>query len=107
MKVSFHPAARRELLKHRKWYRDRSLSAAVGFEREIDHAISRIAEAAVGPNGEAVLAPQPVAHVLREAAGRLERGQGEGYEDSEDGEQAPAVRSTVDRSTCVDVTWSP
>ena len=45
MKVSFHPAARRELLKHSKWYRDRSLSAATGFEREIDHAVSRIADA--------------------------------------------------------------
>jgi toxin ParE1/3/4 len=45
MKVSFHPAARRELLKHSKWYRDRSLSAAAGFEREIDHAIARIQEA--------------------------------------------------------------
>ena len=45
MKVSFHPAARRELLKHNKWYRDRSLSAAAGFEREIDHAIARIQDA--------------------------------------------------------------
>jgi plasmid stabilization system protein ParE len=45
MKVSFHPAARVELLKHSKWYRDRSLSAASGFEREMDHAISRIHEA--------------------------------------------------------------
>jgi len=45
MKVSFHPAARRELLKHSKWYVDRSLSAAAGFEREIDHAITRIIEA--------------------------------------------------------------
>jgi plasmid stabilization system protein ParE len=45
MKVSFHPAARAELLKHSKWYRDRSLTAAAGFEREIDHAVSRIAEA--------------------------------------------------------------
>jgi len=45
MKVSFHPAARRELLKHGKWYEKRSPSAATGFEREIDHAIDRIAEA--------------------------------------------------------------
>ncbi|MBV9068691.1 MAG: type II toxin-antitoxin system RelE/ParE family toxin [Acidobacteria bacterium] len=45
MNVSFHPAARRELLKHSKWYRDRSISAAAGFEREIDHAVSRIVEA--------------------------------------------------------------
>lgn len=45
MRVNFHPAARRELLKHSKWYRDRSLSAASGFEREMDHAISPIQEA--------------------------------------------------------------
>jgi plasmid stabilization system protein ParE len=45
MNLSFHPAARRELLEHGKWYRDRSLAAAAGFEREIDHAITRIIEA--------------------------------------------------------------
>jgi len=45
MKVSFHPAARRELLKHRQWYLDRSPSAAGGFEPEVDRAISRIREA--------------------------------------------------------------
>jgi plasmid stabilization system protein ParE len=45
MKVRFHPAARRELLKHNRWYFVRSPSAALGFEREIDHAISRISEA--------------------------------------------------------------
>src|ERR1051326_5835214 len=45
MKVSFHPAARRELLKQREWYAKRSLVAAAGFEREVDHAISRILEA--------------------------------------------------------------
>ena len=45
MKVSFHPSARRELLKHSEWYRERSLAAAAGFEREFDHAVSRILEA--------------------------------------------------------------
>ena len=45
MKVSFHPAARRELLKYQRWYLERSESAAAGFEREIDHAISRIVKA--------------------------------------------------------------
>jgi plasmid stabilization system protein ParE len=45
MKVSFHPAARSEVLRHRKWYEDRSPSAASGFEREVDRAISRIMEA--------------------------------------------------------------
>ena len=45
MKVSFHPAARRELRKYQKWYLDRSETAAAGYEREIDHAIMRISEA--------------------------------------------------------------
>lgn len=45
MEVSFHPAARRELLKHGKWYNERSPAAAAGFEQVIDHAISRIVEA--------------------------------------------------------------
>lgn len=45
MTVSVHPSARRELLKHKKWYSDRSPAAAARFEREIDHAISRIVEA--------------------------------------------------------------
>lgn len=44
MIVSVHPAARRELLKHKKWYSDRSPATAARFEREIDHAISRIVE---------------------------------------------------------------
>ena len=45
MRVSFHPSARRELLKHQRWYLKRSMSAASGFEQEVNHAISRIAEA--------------------------------------------------------------
>ena len=45
MKVNFHPDARLELLRHRRWYLDRSPAAAAGFEHEIDHAITRIAEA--------------------------------------------------------------
>jgi plasmid stabilization system protein ParE len=45
MKVRFHPAARRELLAHNHWYFVRNPSAAAGFEREIDHAITRISEA--------------------------------------------------------------
>lgn len=45
MKTSFHPAARRELLKHSRWYQERSESAASGFEREIEHAVGRIQEA--------------------------------------------------------------
>ena len=44
MKVEFHPAARRELLKHRKWYGDRSPAAAAGFDREIDHAMTGIVD---------------------------------------------------------------
>ena len=44
MKIRFHPSARRELLKYNRWYFVRSPSAAAGFEREIDHAISRISE---------------------------------------------------------------
>jgi toxin ParE1/3/4 len=45
MKVSLHPAARAELLNQRAWYAERSLVAAAGFQREADHAISRILEA--------------------------------------------------------------
>ncbi|HEX3584080.1 MAG TPA: type II toxin-antitoxin system RelE/ParE family toxin [Thermoanaerobaculia bacterium] len=44
MKVSFHPEARLELLKQKEWYRERSVSAAAGFERQFDLAISRILE---------------------------------------------------------------
>jgi len=45
MSVDFHPSARRELFKHRKWYSERSPAAAARFERAIDHAVSRIIEA--------------------------------------------------------------
>jgi plasmid stabilization system protein ParE len=45
LRVSFHPAARQELLKYRRWYLERSDSAAAGFEREVAHAIERILEA--------------------------------------------------------------
>ena len=44
MTISFHPAARRELLKYRRWYSERSEAAAEGFAREISHAIERIVE---------------------------------------------------------------
>ncbi|HYK03925.1 MAG TPA: type II toxin-antitoxin system RelE/ParE family toxin [Thermoanaerobaculia bacterium] len=44
MSLDFHPSTRRELLKHKKWYSERSPAAAARFEREIDHAITRIIE---------------------------------------------------------------
>jgi plasmid stabilization system protein ParE len=43
--VSFHPAADEELLEATDWYVNRSLAAAEGFVREIEHALTRIAEA--------------------------------------------------------------
>ncbi len=49
--VSFHPAARRELLRAAAWYRERSETAAVGFDAEINHAVARIQE---GPERYAV-----------------------------------------------------
>jgi plasmid stabilization system protein ParE len=43
--VSFHPAADDELQDATEWYLARSAAAAAGFLREIEHALSRIAEA--------------------------------------------------------------
>jgi toxin ParE1/3/4 len=43
--VRFHPLADEELSSATDWYLARSVSAAVGFAREIDHAIERIGEA--------------------------------------------------------------
>lgn len=43
--VSFHPSAGEELLEATEWYLKRSQSAAVGFVREVDQALARIAEA--------------------------------------------------------------
>jgi toxin ParE1/3/4 len=43
--LSFHPAADEELLAATEWYLERSATAAEGFVREIEHALSRIAEA--------------------------------------------------------------
>ncbi len=43
--VRFHPAADEELLEATEWYIERSPKAAAGFIREIEHALSRIAEA--------------------------------------------------------------
>lgn len=45
MTVSFHPAARVELLEARSWYEERSPLSAVAFLQEVESAISRIAEA--------------------------------------------------------------
>jgi toxin ParE1/3/4 len=42
--LRFHPAARAELLAATEWYLDRSGTAATGFTREIEHALSRIGE---------------------------------------------------------------
>jgi plasmid stabilization system protein ParE len=42
--VSFHPAADEELTEATEWYGARSQTAAVGFVREIEHALARIAE---------------------------------------------------------------
>jgi toxin ParE1/3/4 len=43
--VRFHPAADEELLEATDWYMARSATAAVGFVREIEHALARIREA--------------------------------------------------------------
>jgi len=42
---SFHPAADAELLEATDWYIRRSVTAAEGFVRAIEHALTRIAEA--------------------------------------------------------------
>jgi plasmid stabilization system protein ParE len=42
--LRFHPDADEELLEATEWYLRRSVSAAAGFVREIDRALSRIAE---------------------------------------------------------------
>jgi toxin ParE1/3/4 len=42
--LSFHPAADEELLEATGWYLERSAVAAAGFVREIERALSRIAE---------------------------------------------------------------
>jgi hypothetical protein len=43
--VSLHSAAEEELLKATEWYIARSATAAAGFVREIERALTRIAEA--------------------------------------------------------------
>jgi plasmid stabilization system protein ParE len=43
--VRFHPAADAELLDATEWYVERSAAAAAGFVREVEHALTRIAEA--------------------------------------------------------------
>ncbi len=43
--VRNHPAAEADLLDAIRWYQERSVSAATGFSREVEHAIGRIAEA--------------------------------------------------------------
>ncbi len=43
--VRFHPDADAELLEATEWYLERSVAAAEGFVREIEHALARIAEA--------------------------------------------------------------
>lgn len=43
--VSFHPAARTEILSATDWYLERSLTAATEFNAEIDHALARIQDA--------------------------------------------------------------
>lgn len=42
--LRFHPAAREELVAATDWYVERSGTAAAGFVREIERAISRIVE---------------------------------------------------------------
>ena len=42
--IRFHPAADDELLEATEWYLKRSATAAQGFVREIEHALSRIAD---------------------------------------------------------------
>ena len=43
--VRFHPAADEELLEATTWYVERSATAAANFVREIERALSHIAEA--------------------------------------------------------------
>lgn len=43
--VRFHPAADEELVDATDWYLARSGTAALGFVREIEHALARIGEA--------------------------------------------------------------
>lgn len=43
--LRFHPAADEELLQATVWYIERSSAAAAGLVREIEHALTRIAEA--------------------------------------------------------------
>jgi plasmid stabilization system protein ParE len=43
--VEFHPEAADEVEASAKWYRKQSPKAAVGFIRELEHAIDMIAEA--------------------------------------------------------------
>ncbi len=43
--LRFHPQAEQEYLTALDWYRERSLIAAINFERAFDRAISRIREA--------------------------------------------------------------
>ncbi|MCU1349917.1 MAG: plasmid stabilization system [Acidobacteria bacterium] len=38
----FHPAASAEFLETITWYVERSIAAAEGFVREVEHAVSRI-----------------------------------------------------------------
>jgi plasmid stabilization system protein ParE len=53
MRVKFHPEARADLREGKAFYRHRSPLAAVAFTREIDAAVSRIAEAPSRyPDGE-------------------------------------------------------
>lgn len=43
--LSFHPAAKAELLEAEEWYLNRSLAAARAFTHEIERGIARITEA--------------------------------------------------------------
>ena len=43
--VTFHPDAEREYLTSLDWYRERSIEAALDFEKEFQHVIARIREA--------------------------------------------------------------
>ena len=47
MSVRFHPAARNELRAAWLWYKERSPLSAAAFVREVDEAVSRIAEAPI------------------------------------------------------------
>lgn len=43
--LRFHPAARAELVEAEDWYLARSVAAAREFLRQVEHAVTRIAEA--------------------------------------------------------------